>query len=168
MFTIIRTSLVVAALASSILFSTPAGAGMVETRKATGEQEREAAVELLKGRMRLAGVAPEQFGDSLAQLSTSEAREAGALFENQLHAGSAAAAALVIIGVIVLIAILASKGKHGTENGTCEVDNVNHAIQDVDNTIRNTTNLIDGANELHRSMKEFEGLRHLPNILKHR
>ncbi len=104
----LRCALVVIATVSSILFSTPASAGMVSTPKQdAADIQREAAKELLKCRLAESGVNPSVLESKLDKLTTPELALLTSHVEATRNAGGVGLvigiAAAVVVGVVLVL-----------------------------------------------------------------
>jgi hypothetical protein len=101
----LRFAIVALATVSSILFATPATAGMIPTPKpASDTAQREAAKELLKCRLLESGVNPAgEISDKLDQMSTNDLVILAGHVEVTKNAGSVLIAVCVAAAVVVVL-----------------------------------------------------------------
>lgn len=103
----LRCALVALATVSSILFATPASAGMVSTPKQdAAEVQREAAKELLKCRLAESGVSPAVLESKLDRLSTQELVLLTGHVEATRSAGGVALAIGIAVAVVIVVVLI--------------------------------------------------------------
>ncbi|MEK7467476.1 MAG: hypothetical protein AAB074_08685 [Planctomycetota bacterium] len=103
----LRFALIALATVTSIMFATPASAGMVPTPKpAPDSAQREAAKELLKYRLSETGPLPAGIDDRLERMSTQDLVVLAGHFESARSAGSIALAVGIAAAVAVVVTFI--------------------------------------------------------------
>jgi len=107
MFKALRSSLVAVALLSTVVFSSPAFAGMVSTPKqAAADAHREAAKELLKARLTDSGLNGASYEEQLNKLSTEDLTILAGHVEATRSAGGVLIAVLIAAVVVAVVVIV--------------------------------------------------------------
>ncbi|KAF0241817.1 MAG: hypothetical protein FD180_4248 [Planctomycetota bacterium] len=103
----LRFALVALATLSSVMFASPASAGMISTPKPASDcEQREAAKELLKCRLTESGALPPGFDESVDRMSTQDLVVLAGHVETSRNAGSVLLAVGIAAAVAVVVTLL--------------------------------------------------------------